>query len=56
MIFQNYKDQLNLNKVKENKMMMQFQKKFQKKFLNYKVFVMKIKKQEKKLKKPFQKC
>ena len=56
MIFLNYKVQLNLNKVKENKMMMQFLKKFQKKYLNYKVFVMKIKKLEKKLKKLFQKC
>ena len=56
MIFLNYKVQLNLNKEKENKMMMQYQKKFQKKFLNYKIFVMKIKKQEKKQKKQFQKC
>ena len=56
MIFLNYKVQLNLNKVKENKMMIQFLKKFQKKYQNYKVFVMKIKKQEKKLKKLFQKC
>ena len=56
MIFLNYKVQLNLNKVKENKMMMQFLKKFQKKYQNYKVFVMKTKKQEKKLKKLFQKC
>ena len=45
-----------LNKEKENKMMIQYQKKFQKKFLNDKRFVMKIKKQEKKQKKQFQKC
>ena len=42
-----------LNKEKENKMMIQYQKKFYKKFLNYKIFVMKIKKQEKKQKKQF---